>query len=101
MSEHKIPEEALRQLCAGVDGDCGLYVSVPGEGLKFSINENRIFNAASTIKIPVHQMEARSFGDGYAVVNLTLDVNGMEQLDFILNKLRAVPGVMDVKRQLG
>ena len=53
MSEHKIPEEALRQLCASVDGDCGLYVSAPGEGLKFSINEDKIFTAASTIKIPV------------------------------------------------
>ncbi|MBQ3055256.1 MAG: bifunctional (p)ppGpp synthetase/guanosine-3',5'-bis(diphosphate) 3'-pyrophosphohydrolase [Oscillospiraceae bacterium] len=60
-----------------------------------------IATVLSTIKIPVHQMEARSFGDGYAVVNLTLDVNGMEQLDFILNKLRGVSGVMDVKRQLG
>ena len=53
MSEHKIPAEALRQLCASVDGDCGLYVFAPGEGLKFSINEDKIFTAASTIKIPV------------------------------------------------
>ena len=53
MNAHKIPEEALRQLCGQVDGDCGLYVSVPGEGLKFSVNEDKIFNAASTIKIPV------------------------------------------------
>ena len=53
MSEHKIPEEALRQLCDQLDGSYGLYVSVPGEGLKFSVNEDMIFNAASTIKIPV------------------------------------------------
>ena len=53
MSEHKIPEEALRRLCASVDGDCGLYVSIPGEGMKFFLNEDMIFDAASTIKIPV------------------------------------------------
>ena len=53
MSEHKIPVEKLKELCARVDGDCALYVSVPAEGQKFSINENMLFNAASTIKIPV------------------------------------------------
>lgn len=54
----------------------------------------------SQIKIPVHQMEARSFGDGYAVINLTMEVGGMDQLEFIIQKLRGVSGVMDVKRTL-
>ncbi|MBE6915814.1 MAG: bifunctional (p)ppGpp synthetase/guanosine-3',5'-bis(diphosphate) 3'-pyrophosphohydrolase [Ruminococcaceae bacterium] len=54
----------------------------------------------SQIKVPVHQMEARSFGDGYAVINLTMEVGGMDQLEFIIQKLRGVSGVMDVKRTL-
>ncbi len=53
MGEHKIPVETLKNLLSKVDGDCALYVSVPQEGEKFSINENMIFSAASTIKIPV------------------------------------------------
>ena len=54
----------------------------------------------SQLKIGVHQMEARSFGDGYAVINLVMDVAGIEQLDYVIHKLRSVPGVMDIKRTL-
>lgn len=54
----------------------------------------------SQIKIPVHQMEARSFGDGYAIIQLTMDVGGLEQLEFIIQKLRGVSGVIDVKRSI-
>ena len=64
MSEHKIPEEALRKLCASVDGDCSLYVSSPSEGLRFSINEDMIFKAASTIKIPMIVLLFQDAADG-------------------------------------
>ncbi len=54
----------------------------------------------NNIKIPVHQLDARRLGDGYAVVNIIMNTNGKEQLEFVMNKLHSVPGVIDVKRSL-
>ncbi|MBR5543133.1 MAG: bifunctional (p)ppGpp synthetase/guanosine-3',5'-bis(diphosphate) 3'-pyrophosphohydrolase [Oscillospiraceae bacterium] len=54
-----------------------------------------IFN---NIKVPMHQMDARRLGDGYAIINVVLNTNGKDQLEFIMNKLNSVPGVIDVKR---
>ena len=70
MDTHKIPVEALKEVCARIDGACALYVSVPGTGEKFALNEDKIFSAASTIKIP---MLALLFQDAEAGrVDLTL-----------------------------
>ena len=49
----------------------------------------------------MHQMDARSFGDGYSVLNLVMDITGTEQLDYVIHKLRGVSGIIDVKRTLG
>ncbi|MEG2570724.1 MAG: ACT domain-containing protein, partial [Clostridia bacterium] len=54
----------------------------------------------STLKIIVHQMDARSFGDGYSVINIVMQVTGTEQLDYVTSKLRGISGVIDVKRTL-
>lgn len=54
----------------------------------------------NNIKIPVHQLDARRLGDGYAVINIVMNTNGKEQLEFVMNKLHSVPGVIDVKRSL-
>ncbi len=48
-----IPVEELTRLCKEVEGQCGLYVSVPETGEKFAWNENFQVYSASTIKIPV------------------------------------------------
>lgn len=53
MAEHKIPREALQDICDRVDGRCGLYVSVPETGERFVLNGDMVFTAASTIKIPM------------------------------------------------
>lgn len=55
----------------------------------------------SGMKVTVHQMDARSFGDGYSVMNLVMDITGTEQLDYVINKLRGISGVIDVKRTRG
>ncbi len=55
----------------------------------------------SGMKVNVHQMDARSFGDGYSVLNLVMDITGTEQLDYVIHKLRGVSGIIDVKRTLG
>lgn len=48
-----IPEEELRALCQRLDGGCGLYVSLPFAGEKFTLGAERQIRAASTIKIPL------------------------------------------------
>ena len=52
----------------------------------------------NNLKLPVLQMDARRLGDGYAIVNIVLNINGKEQLEFVMNKLHSVPGIIDVKR---
>lgn len=48
-----IPEETIRQLCSGIQGQWGLYISVPetGETLRLGSTEPQV--SASTIKIPL------------------------------------------------
>lgn len=48
-----IPVEELTELCNQVNGECGLYISVPGENERFALNEDALFYSASTIKIPI------------------------------------------------
>ena len=52
----------------------------------------------SNMKLSVHQMEARSFGDGYSVMTITMEITGVDQLNYVINKLRAISGIIDVKR---
>ncbi len=54
----------------------------------------------NNIKVAVHQLDARRLGDGYAVINIVMNTNGKEQLEFVMNKLHSVVGVIDVKRSL-
>lgn len=53
MCKKRIPEEALKTICHQVNGDCGLFVSVPETGETFTYNGDMVFHAASTIKVPV------------------------------------------------
>ncbi len=55
-------------------------------------------NVTTNMKVLVSAVSARELGDGYAVVNMTLEVAGADQLDIIMNKMRAVSGVLDVRR---
>lgn len=50
---HKIPKEELLHICESFDGEYGLYAYVEETGESFGIHENKIFRAASTIKVPL------------------------------------------------
>ena len=69
-----IPEEKIRRICEEVNGTYGLYISLPDHGEKLTINENMIFNSASTIKIPLMALLWKDFEDG------RLDPDKMEPL---------------------
>ena len=48
-----IPREQLSELCAEIDGICGLYVAVPQENDRFVLQKDVVCYAASTIKVPL------------------------------------------------
>ena len=47
--------------------------------------------------VPVHAINARDQGDG-AVVNMTIAVNSVEHLQYVMQRLRAIDGVDEVQR---
>ena len=48
-----LPKEKLRAIFSELEGDGGLYVSIPETGEVLAIGEHNRYNAASTIKIPI------------------------------------------------
>ena len=50
---NRIPEEKLRELCAAIQGEWSLYVSIPGTGERLEIETGKRMVSASTIKIPL------------------------------------------------
>ena len=56
-----------------------------------------IFN---TLNTKVRTINARDTGDK-SIVNITLETTGLEELRVIVNKLAALPGVVEVNRNGG
>ena len=59
-----------------------------------------IVTILNNLKIPVQQLDARILGDGYAIVNIVMNTNGKGQLEFVMNRLHGVAGVIDIKRSM-
>lgn len=59
-----IDEKALRNICSEINGEFGLYISIPEENEKLVINGHKKFNAASTIKIPLLALLFKDFEEG-------------------------------------
>lgn len=57
-----------------------------------------IANIVSDAKVPVKGMNARTTKDGLAIVEITLEITNVEELEKVINKLGAVSGVIDVSR---
>ncbi len=57
-----------------------------------------IANIIGEAKIPLKGMNARTTRDGLAIVEITLEITNVDQLERIINKLSAVSGVIDVSR---
>lgn len=57
-----------------------------------------ITNTISDLKIMVTSINARSRQDGIAVINLTVQITGLQQLDKLMKQLRKLPKIMDVMR---
>lgn len=57
----------------------------------------KLATTLANLHIPVHSINARDTEHG-AVVTLTIAVNSVEHLQYVIQRLRSVPGVEDVQR---
>ena len=71
-----IPEAKLREICAKVRGDWGLYVSVPAAGEKLVINGDQPFVSASTIKVPLLALLLKDAAEGRVALHDPIPVTG-------------------------
>ena len=52
----------------------------------------------SNMHLMIHALNSRALKDGTAVISATTTVTGMEHMNAIMTKLKAVKGVISVKR---
>ena len=58
----------------------------------------KLATTLANLHITVHSLNARDLENGSAVVTMTVAVNSVEHLQYVMQKLRVVPGVEDVQR---
>ena len=75
-----IPEEALRALHGRVEGDCGLYISVPGAGEALDLDGHKVINAASTIKVPLLALLLKDGEEGRLDLHAPLAMDPVNQV---------------------
>mgnify|MGYP000379278788 FL=1 len=55
----------------------------------------------SNMHIPMHALVAKESKDHSVIlIQVTVEVNGVDQLSYLLNSLRAIKGVEDVRRTI-
>ena len=52
----------------------------------------------SAMHLSIHTLNSRELKNGSAVINATFTVNGMEHLQTVIDRLRAIKGVHSVER---
>jgi len=57
-----------------------------------------VTSVLADVKIAVKAVNARTTKDNIAIINLTLEIISKDQLERVMNKLKALEGVMDVYR---
>jgi GTP pyrophosphokinase len=97
------PEEEGRWIrVSWAQGDQGTYKT----SLEVSAKDRDglALDAASTlsaVKVRVESFSARSMPDGFAIINIVLQVRDRSELNTVINKLNTIPGVMTVQRAKG
>lgn len=57
-----------------------------------------VVNTVSNMRIPMHSLNAREPENNFVAINVSLEVQNLEQLNSIINKLTKISGVIDVAR---
>ncbi|MBP0963079.1 MAG: bifunctional (p)ppGpp synthetase/guanosine-3',5'-bis(diphosphate) 3'-pyrophosphohydrolase, partial [Oscillospiraceae bacterium] len=52
----------------------------------------------SNLHVPIHALNSRVLKDQHATIQVTVSINGLEQLNQIINSVKKIPGVLDVAR---
>ena len=52
----------------------------------------------SNLHIPIHALNCRVLKDDHASIQVTVSINGLEQLNQVITAVKKVPGVIDVER---
>jgi GTP pyrophosphokinase len=58
-----------------------------------------VMNSLQNYKVKVISLGARSTGDGFATVNLQLEVNDLAQLRAIITRINGISSVIDILRK--
>lgn len=54
--------------------------------------------ALSSMRIFIHTLNSREISNGQAVVTTTIDINNKEHLEFVINRLRNIKGIISISR---
>ncbi len=57
-----------------------------------------ITNIITEIKIPLKALDARTLKDQTAIINLTLEISGSDQLEKVIKKFRHLNGIIEITR---
>lgn len=49
-------------------------------------------------KIPVKALNARTTKNNESIINITIEISGIQQLETIIKKIRSIPGINDIIR---
>ena len=52
-------------------------------------------------KIEMKNLNCRTNKQGTATIDIGLEISGIEQLNELINKLKTIPGVIDIERSTG
>ena len=58
-----------------------------------------ILNVTADLKIPIKGLNARTAKNNLAIIELSIEVKDIEQLDTTINKLKNISGVLAVARR--
>ena len=75
-----IPETAIRQLLAAIEGQWGLYVSIPETGEKLQIGCSQRLVSASTIKVPLLALLLKDAQEGRLDLNKPVDIASVNRV---------------------
>jgi len=96
------PEEASRWIDVKWEKDISsTFVSIVQITARDRLNLLAdVVNMISNMHIAMHSLNARESKDGFSVINVTLDISNLEQLNAIIRKLERIEGVIDVVRSM-
>ncbi|MCL2084800.1 MAG: bifunctional (p)ppGpp synthetase/guanosine-3',5'-bis(diphosphate) 3'-pyrophosphohydrolase [Oscillospiraceae bacterium] len=57
-----------------------------------------ISTVMAALKIPMSSYSANVLSDGHSLINMVMRVKDLEQYEFVINKLRRVPSVLEITR---